>query len=804
MPGDSWRQLDGGAAPSARHRHTAVWTGTEMIVWGGDGGAGDLNTGGIYNPAANSWVPMSTTGAPAARSDHSAVWTGSAMIVWGGVSSSGGNTLFNDGACYFPATNTWTPLNTSGAPAGRGSHTAVWTGSEMIVWGGTGTLTYNDGARYHPQTDTWTPVNAAGAPVDRFSHTAVWTGTRMIVWGGQNFDGYLDSGGSYDPGTNLWSAVSTAGAPLGRWLHSAVWTGSQMIVWGGHNGLAGDYLGDGGRYDPAANAWSAISTTGAPAARLSHTAVWTGSDMIVWGGTDGAALQNGRRYYPATNTWTALSSASAPAAREKHTAVWTGTRMIVWGGLAGAVKFNDAGRFDPAADVWDGGTASTPSVREGQTSVWTGSEMIIWGGEAYNTPTGHLLHNTGSRFNPATGLWRPTSTVGAPSGRIGHTAVWTGSEMIIWGGTADRSGGRYNPSTDTWSATKISGSPGGRSSHTAIWTGSGMIVWGGKSGNVATRDGAFYAPGTDTWTSLNSFGAPAARWAHTAVWTGSEMIVWGGQSAYIHDDIPENAFLNSGGRYNVASDAWSAMPDMPVRQPDVMDAMFGDYDSRSVRAFHTAVWTGSEMIIAGGSYTAYLAPHIPFDETTHLIDGGRFRPASNSWTPLAKVGRFTGHTAVWSGKEMLLFGGQEESSYFSIHRRFDPTANAWHATTSVNAPSARFRHSAVWTGSEMLVQGGVGGNKYLTDTWSYNPGNITPPVPFDIRSIVSNGGLLTITFDSETGKNYTLWSSDNMAAGTWTNTGLSALSGTGAALSFTLGAPAPPARRFFRVQSQMP
>ncbi len=703
-PGDSWRQLDGGAAPAARHRHTAVWTGTEMIVWGGDGGAGDLNTGGIYNPAANSWVPMSTTGAPAARSDHSAVWTGSAMIVWGGVSSSGGNTLFNDGACYFPATNTWTPLNTSGAPAGRGSHTAVWTGSEMIVWGGTGSLTYNDGARYHPQTDTWTPVNAAGAPVDRFSHTAVWTGTRMIVWGGQNFDGYLDSGGSYDPGTNLWSAVSTAGAPLGRWLHSAV---------------------------------------------------------------------------------------------------WTGTRMIVWGGLAGAVKFNDAGRFDPAADVWDGGTASTPSVREGQTSVWTGSEMIIWGGEAYNTPTGHLLHNTGSRFNPATGLWRPTSTVGAPSGRTGHTAVWTGSEMVIWGGTADRSGGRYNPSTDTWSATKIPGSPGGRSSHTAIWTGSGMIVWGGKSGNVATRDGAFYAPGTDTWTSLNSFGAPAARWAHTAVWTGSEMIVWGGQSSYIHDDIPENAFLNSGGRYNVASDAWSAMPDMPVRQPDAMDAMFGDYDSRSVRAFHTAVWTGSEMIIAGGSYAAYFAPGIPFEETTYLIDGGRFRPASNSWTPLAKVGRFTGHTAVWSGKEMLLFGGEVMRSYFSIQPRFDPAANAWHATTSVNAPPARFRHSAVWTGSEMLVQGGVGGD-YLTDTWSYNPGNITPPVPFDIRSIVSSGGLLTITFASETGKNYTLWSSGNMAAGTWTNTGLSALSGTGAALSFTLGAPAPPARRFFRVQSQMP
>jgi hypothetical protein len=32
--------------------------------------------------------------------------------------------------------DTWTPTNLTGAPDARGSHTAVWTGSEMIVWGG--------------------------------------------------------------------------------------------------------------------------------------------------------------------------------------------------------------------------------------------------------------------------------------------------------------------------------------------------------------------------------------------------------------------------------------------------------------------------------------------------------------------------------------------------------------------------------------------------------------------------------------------------------------------------------------------
>src|SRR6266436_7935667 len=54
--------------------------------------------------------------------------------------------------------------------------------------------------------------------------------------------------------------------------------------------------------------------------------------------------------------------------------------------------------------------------------------------------------------------WTPTSLTNAPSVRYLHTAVWTGSEMIVWGGTTGvgsyfNTGGRYNPSTDSWTAT---------------------------------------------------------------------------------------------------------------------------------------------------------------------------------------------------------------------------------------------------------------------------------------------------------------------------------------------------------------
>src|SRR5438552_668786 len=52
--------------------------------------------------------------------------------------------------------DTWTPTSLTDAPAGRYEHTAVWTGSEMIVWGGSNGGGFNTGGSYSPSTDTWT------------------------------------------------------------------------------------------------------------------------------------------------------------------------------------------------------------------------------------------------------------------------------------------------------------------------------------------------------------------------------------------------------------------------------------------------------------------------------------------------------------------------------------------------------------------------------------------------------------------------------------------------------------------------
>jgi N-acetylneuraminic acid mutarotase len=675
---DSWTPISTAAnVPSGRSGHTAVWTGTEVIVWGGLGAYfSSTSTGGRYDPSTDTWTPTSTgANVAVARFGHTAVWTGTEMIVWGGNGTSGLSTPLNTGGRYDPSTDTWSPTSTgANVPAARSGHTAVWTGTEMIVWGGADSsiARLNTGGRYDPSTDIWTSTpTGANVPAARSGHTAVWTGSEMIVWGGASGSSNpLNTGGRYDPSLDTWTPTST-GANLAapRSGHTAVWTGTEMIVWGSGSNT-------GGRYHPGTDTWTPTSSgANVPPARSGHTAIWTGTEMIIWGGIDGYSLNTGGRYDPTIDSWIptatgALGLANVPAPRSRHTSVWTGTEMIIWGGTsANGTYSNTGGRYRPATDTWTPTStgSNVPAARNAHTAVWTGNEMMIWGGTSVN---GTYL-NSGGRYSPATDTWMPTSIgVNVALARADHTMVWTGTEVIVWGGTHanggySNTGGRYDPSTDTWRPTSIGANvPGARFGHTAVWTGTEMIVWGGGhflspfycDGFLLMDRGGRYNPSTDTWMPTSTAGSLSGRAEHGAVWTGAEMIVWGGISACACD---ERGYFycdrsGTGGRYDPSTDTWTPTSQVAIE----------------ARSDYTAVWTGSEMIVWGGvdnqcyegwcCYDGDCMPCLSCDDVS-LANGGRYVPSADAWMPLsaapASPSVSTGHTAVWTGMEMLIWGG---------------------------------------------------------------------------------------------------------------------------------------------------
>ncbi len=343
----NWTPTSTNNAPSPRSWHTAVWTGSRMIIWGGQSYVEELNSGGIYDLSSNTWTPTSILNAPSKRQIHTAVWTGSRMIIWGGVCVTCDTININTGGIYNPEDDTWESTSTINAPSGRSYHTAVWTGDKMIVWGGY----ENTGGIYDPENNSWDFITTVNAPTPRYWHTAIWTGSKMIIWGGSdssnNFFNLVNTGGLYDPIQDSWQPTSTLNAPTPRIEHSAIWTGSEMIIWGGADSLNDN---TGGRYNPITDTWISTSLTNAPLPRFVHTAVWTGTRMVVWGGISSVntyALNTGGIYDPVTDTWASTTLVNAPLRRYLHRAVWTGEKMLLWGGLyengplnSGSIYFN--------------------------------------------------------------------------------------------------------------------------------------------------------------------------------------------------------------------------------------------------------------------------------------------------------------------------------------------------------------------------------------------------------------------------------------------------------------------------------
>ncbi len=333
----------------SRIYHTAVWTGKEMIVFGGGAEGNYRDDHGAYDPARDKWRLLSKNGAPPPRWAHAGFWIGNEMLIWGGRSQFDLNTHKNDGARYNPVSDSWRPISSVGAPAPRSQMVSVWTGSEMLVWSGLGMrgIILTDGARYNPATDRWTPMAQINAPGGRFESAYVWTGTELIVWGGMGPNRQntiaggptIANGARYNPKSNTWRSIATAGAPPPTCSMVAVWSGQEMLLWAGEEVVGQGYnvRNTGWRYNPVTDTWKLMSTRGAPPASGHLLALWSGSEMLVWGGRSegNRILNSGGLYNPVTDSWTLTSMTGAPSGRGQGAAVSTGEGMLMFGGSTG-------------------------------------------------------------------------------------------------------------------------------------------------------------------------------------------------------------------------------------------------------------------------------------------------------------------------------------------------------------------------------------------------------------------------------------------------------------------------------------
>jgi hypothetical protein len=403
----------------------------------------------------------------------------------------------------------------------------------------TSTLSYSEPvASLHPQTNLTYNSNYIATITTAISDNA---------GNGLDSDYVLNFSTMADEGNGNWIATSLNGAPTDLNSPVAVWTGEEMVVWGleisyeWNSGMWFEFeSGRGNAYDPVTDSWSELSSVNQPSGRLDVSVVWTGTEMIIWGGyLDGSEKRGGSAYNPNTDSWRTISNVGAPSARRFHKAVWTGSEMIIWGGVGSGRTLLNGARYNPVNDSWTPVSAVNAPIHtkhflDEQSAVWTGTEMIIWN---------NWVPEESARYNPVTDSWTPVSTINAPTNLTSHRAVWTGTEMLVWGDYYRGQGGaRYNPAIDSWSNISMLCAPESRQGMEVVWTGKNLVIWGGSINN-----GAMYEPLTDSWQMMNIANSPSLRRDHIIVWTGSEVIVWGGLSS-------GNNRLASGGRFFPSGD----------------------------------------------------------------------------------------------------------------------------------------------------------------------------------------------------------------------------------------------------------
>jgi N-acetylneuraminic acid mutarotase len=174
--------------------------------------------------------------------------------------------------------NSWELLQPINAPFARARFgTAHDTQrNRLLIFGGrekpsSSYVNLNEVWAFDLSTDTWSQLDASGdAPPERSSPVSVYDPERdrLVIFGGNSSTSGLSFTSmndlySLDLGSLAWSRVDAANGPAARLYHSAVVLGGEMVVFGGTPTYGGPYYNDTYAFNLTNDTWRSVSESGA-------------------------------------------------------------------------------------------------------------------------------------------------------------------------------------------------------------------------------------------------------------------------------------------------------------------------------------------------------------------------------------------------------------------------------------------------------------------------------------------------------------------------------------------------------------
>lgn len=328
---------------------------------------------------------------------------------------------------------TWT-LMPEAPIVGSRDHGMVWTGEEVVVAGGFvddgagGLVASGQAAAFDVEAGRWRQLG--DLPDGLHGNVGLIAAEKSVAAVSDAAVAWLDTAGSE------W--VLLEDPPVRAARQRTVWDGQRLVVVDGDSAAG---------WDPDSGSWALLS--GPPV--VPEVVAGVGGSVVVgsWGG-QWARLD-------ATDTWSRVAEPALSGERPADTVVrWevTGLGVMVWLEPT-TVEARAAVRdrvvvLDPEWFAWRPLQAPSPSGSDTE-GVWRGyatagaaGGLFAWGGELDGTPTGR----------GASTSWDAVGLLPQLEGRDGAGAVWTGSELVVWGGwdgqDARADGWRYLDPYQRW------------------------------------------------------------------------------------------------------------------------------------------------------------------------------------------------------------------------------------------------------------------------------------------------------------------------------------------------------------------
>jgi Galactose oxidase, central domain/Kelch motif/WD40-like Beta Propeller Repeat len=315
---------------------------------------------------------------------------------------------------------------------------------------------------YDPATGTFTPTGDMTAVRGGSAATLLLDG-RVLFTGGYNCgpagqDGIWASAELYDPATGTFSPTGSMGTPR-EFQTSTRLADGRVLVAGGYTGASpsagtgitlasyrlvessASVLKTAELYDPATGTFS--PTGSMSTIRDDHTAtlLQDGRVLVIGGGGEGYASQKTADLYdPATGTFS--QTGSMKTGRWLHTAtLLQDGRVLVTGGRSPQDSvYDSAETYDPTTGKFRSAGSMAEGRQQQTATLLPDGRIFIVGGYWSDGHDYRVLSST-EMFDPATGQFSSTGSMGAP--RYEHTATLLndGQVLIAGGGDVGNSGG---------------------------------------------------------------------------------------------------------------------------------------------------------------------------------------------------------------------------------------------------------------------------------------------------------------------------------------------------------------------------